>query len=90
MAALSGALSAFYIGQGQVKFVTCVMGISNLINIGLDMVFIFGWEPIVPSMGVKGAALATGIAQTSQALILGCNFLNARNRKRKGTGRWHF
>ncbi|CUI16666.1 putative multidrug efflux protein [Candidatus Protochlamydia naegleriophila] len=90
MAALSGALSAFYIGQGQVKFVTCVMGISNLINIGLDMVFIFGWEPIVPSMGIKGAALATGIAQTSQALILGCNFLNARNRKEKGTGRWHF
>lgn len=90
MAALSGALSAFYIGQGQVKFVTCVMGISNLINIGLDMLFIFGWEPFVPSMGIKGAALATGIAQTSQALILGCHFLNARNRKEKGTGRWHF
>lgn len=88
MAALSGALAAFYIGQGQVKFVTYVMGISNLINVILDMLLIFGWDPWLPALGIKGAALATGIAQTSQVVIFASNFLNARNRQEKGTGNW--
>ncbi|WP_068469592.1 MATE family efflux transporter [Candidatus Protochlamydia phocaeensis] len=88
MAALSAALSAFYIGRGKVKFVTWVMGLSNLVNVVLDWILIFGWEPFIPSLGIMGAALATGVAQTTQVLIFGCDFLRASNRSLYGTNRW--
>ncbi|KIC72017.1 hypothetical protein DB44_CS00190 [Candidatus Protochlamydia amoebophila] len=88
LAALSGAISAFYIGQGQVKCVTCVMAVSNLVNIGLDYLLIFGWEPWIPALGIKGAAIATGIALTVQVVIFGWDFFKASNRKEKGTNKW--
>lgn len=89
-AALSGALSAFYIGRGRVKFVTFIMALSNLINIGLDIVLIFGVDSWVPAYGIAGAAVATGIAQTCQAVIFFMAFIRKRNRALHGTGRWQF
>ena len=86
--ALSGALSSFYIGRGRVIFVTCVMGISNLINVGLDLLLIFGFDPWIPSYGIAGAAVATGIAQSFQAIIFFVAFIKPRNRQLYGTGRW--
>jgi multidrug resistance protein, MATE family len=85
---LSTALSAFYIGRGKVKFVTCIMVVSNFINVGLDYVLIFGWEDWIPSLGVAGAAIATGLAQLFQAIVFFIAFFRPRNQELFGTGRW--
>lgn len=87
-AALSAALSAFYIGRGKVKFVTFIMLGSNLINIILDALLIFGISPWIPSFGIAGAAWATGISQICQAAILFSAFFCKSNRQTFGTGRW--
>jgi len=87
-AALSAALSAFYIGRGKVGFVTAVMLGANLINILLDAVLIFGIAPWIPSFGIAGAAWATGISQVCQAAILFSAFFCRANRESYGTGRW--
>lgn len=87
-AALAAALSAFYIGRGRVKFVTLVMLGSNLLNIILDSILIFGVSPWVPAFGIAGAAWATGISQVCQAVILFSAFYCRSNRRHYGTGRW--
>jgi len=52
------------------------IGFANLLNLGLNPLFVFGIGPI-PEMGAEGAALATSIARTSMALflVLYCWFL---------------
>lgn len=87
-AALSAAMSAFYIGRGKVKFVTCVMLGSNLINVGLDALLIFGIPSWIPSLGISGAAWATGIALICQSTMLFSAFFCRKNRQKYGTGRW--
>lgn len=88
VAALSGALSAFYIGRGKVYFVTFVMVVANLLNIILDIILIFGVDPIIPSLGITGAAIATGAAQLFQAICLFLGFFRIKNRLLHGTSRW--
>lgn len=88
IAALSAALSAFYIGRGKVRFVTAVMLGANLINVLLDALLIFGFSPWIPPLGISGAAIATGIALTCQAAILFFAFFCKNNRQSYGTGRW--
>lgn len=87
-AAMAAALSAFYIGRGKVGFVTAVMLGSNLINVALDAVLIFGVSPWIPSYGIAGAAWGTGIAQVCQAVILFGTFICQKNRELYGTGKW--
>lgn len=87
--AMQAAIAGFFVGQGKTRLVTSVVVIANLVNMGLDYVLIFGIEGWVPSMGVKGAALATSTATIFQNLILGAIFLNQRNRKECGTSDWH-
>jgi MATE family multidrug resistance protein len=86
--ALEGALCSFFVGQGQIKLVTCSVLAANLCNILLDWLLIFGVEGWIPSMGVKGAAIATNMATLLQGLILGAVFLSKRNRLECGTTRW--
>ncbi len=86
--AISTAITAFYIGRGKALFVTFVMIISNIINVSLDAVLIFGVASWIPPLGIKGAALATGIAQICQATILFLAFFCPANRSLYGTGRW--
>lgn len=87
---MSAALSAFYIGRGSVKFVTMVVIFANLLNVALDLVFIFGYEPFIPSFGIAGAAIATGISQLVQCGILFFGFLRRKYREQFGTGNWSF
>ncbi|WP_226987388.1 MATE family efflux transporter [Parachlamydia acanthamoebae] len=77
---LIGSISGFYIGRGFTAVITKVVIVGNISNIFLDPLFIFGWGDF-QGMGVKGAALATGISWIAQGLILlGC-FLRASNQK---------
>ncbi len=45
--------------------------VSNVLNVGLNQVLIFGFAPLgVPSLGVRGAAIASSIAFSVQALLI--------------------
>lgn len=87
---LSAALSSFYIGRGSVNFVTLVVVVANILNIVLDLVLIFGFEPFVPSLGIEGAAIATGVSQVIQCAILFIGFIRKKHRHHFGTACWTF
>lgn len=80
------ALSAFYIGQGKTSIIKWLGILGNTVNVILDPLFIFGVDGWIPAMGIKGAAIATGIGIIVQAIILGAMFLSKKNRSDFGTG----
>jgi len=53
-------------GWGNTKTPMKILVVSNLANIILDPLFIFGWG-FVPAMGMKGAALATVLSRLGAA-----------------------
>ncbi|MBU4198650.1 MAG: MATE family efflux transporter [Verrucomicrobia bacterium] len=53
-------------GAGDTITPMQIMAISNVLNIVLEPIFIFGWGPM-SGMGVRGAALATVLAQAAAA-----------------------
>lgn len=59
---------AFYVGIINTKVLTVNALIMLFINIGLDYLFIFGKFGF-PAMGIKGAALASVIAEAASALF---------------------
>ena len=83
------ALTGFFIGIGQVTTVTWCALMGNIVNIVFDILFIFGYGP-VPEMGIKGAALATGLSQIVQTLFLGWIFLHKRYQDLYGTANSQF
>lgn len=85
---LATSLTTFYIGQGLVKFVTITVVLANIINVVLDLILIFGWEPFIQPLGIAGAAIATGISQIFQCVVLFAVFINKKHRKEAGTSRW--
>lgn len=90
MGPMIGALAAFNVGRGKTIAVTLVVATGNIINIILGYFFVFGIEGIIPSMGGKGAAIAMGISETIQAIMLFTIFLRAKNRELYGTGNFRF
>ena len=88
--ALNAAISAFFIGQGKTKLVMYLTIVANLINLGLDIILIFGVHNLLRPMGVPGAAIATTIAECVQFLVLILIFLNKKNRHYFFTGRFYF
>lgn len=85
-----GALEAFNIGRGKTLAVTIIAICANSLNILLDYLLVFGIEGFIPSMGLSGAAIATGIAQVIQVIILFILFLRPKNRKLFGTLNFRF
>ncbi|MCH9621636.1 MAG: hypothetical protein S4CHLAM20_10610 [Chlamydiia bacterium] len=67
---LIGACSAYFIGRGENYIVTISAVIGNLVNLILDYFMIFGIKGVLSPMGVKGAAIATGIGMSVQGLGL--------------------
>jgi MATE family multidrug resistance protein len=84
MNALYAALSAFWIGRGKPHLITGLIVASNGINIILDKLLIFGVDGWIPSMGIVGASLATGIGVSFQAIVLLVLFIQKKNRIRYG------
>lgn len=86
---LASAVSGFFVGRGHVKLVTFVSIGVNLVNIILDPILIFGYGPI-PECGAKGAAIATGISQAINAIILFTFFIKKKNHEKYGVANWKF
>lgn len=53
-----------------VKIPNFIIVVSAIINLFLDIAFVFGFGNIIPSMGVKGAALATLISRTFMGMVI--------------------
>ena len=65
---VSNAFGCFFSGRQKTDVVMCVTLISVVINVVLDYGLIFGnWG--LPEMGIRGAALATLLARSSDILI---------------------
>ncbi len=87
---LAAALGSFFVGQGRVKLVMVTIILSNILNVLLDFLLIYGVKNILSPLGATGAAYATGIAQTVQAFALLWVFLQPKNREDFGTHQWRF
>lgn len=73
--ALSAALQGFGRNDGAPVFVMISTIVSTALNIFLDWLFVF---PL--AMGLKGAAIATGISQVTGLVIVSIHFLRKRGR----------
>ncbi len=83
-------LQAFFRGIGDVKTPMRVAVVSNLLNIGLDAVLIFGLGPF-PRLTTLGAGIATAASQLVGFALLAGRFLGPRLAAAWGTRRaWRF
>jgi MATE family multidrug resistance protein len=89
LAPLNIALSAFFIGRGETFIVTMSAIVANIVNFILNYILIFGTSFLAPQ-GVKGAVIATIIAQAFSCLILAAVFFNKKNNKIYKTRRASF
>lgn len=85
---LNTALTSFYIGRGKTMLVTVLMTASYVFNFFLCWMLVFGVGNLIPSLGIRGAALAKCLSLGLACLILFCSFLRKKNRVLYGTGVW--
>lgn len=86
--AIFSALSGFYIGQGKTILITLAAIIANMVNIILSCILVFGYQNIIPELGVFGSAVATVIASFVEVFIIAGFFLSKANRQLYGTSRF--
>lgn len=85
---LQGCLACFYSGRGLTRPVMLVNLAGAVLNIPLNYCLIFGLGP-VPSLGVRGAALATVAAWAFMCLLYGLIVFREGNETRFGVrSRW--
>jgi MATE family multidrug resistance protein len=78
--AIKSSLASFFIGQGKTKIVTVSMAFGALNNVVLDYLLIYGVGDVIPSMGSRGAAMATVASELLQIIILAPAFFSKKNR----------
>jgi len=79
------AFSSFFIGTGKTRIVAYAAIAGNIANVILDILLIFGVPNFIPALGTKGAAIATGVSQCIQVLILLVPFFGAHCREKYHT-----
>ena len=84
------ALSSFFVGRGQSFVIIVVVMFGALVDFIFSILFVFGISEILPSMGVKGAALATVTSELTQICILLFLFLKKENRETYNTSDFSF
>lgn len=67
---MTPALSGIQAGQGDTETFARGQAVASLANIGLDPLFVFGIEDVVPGFGLDGIALATVACQTGLMLYM--------------------
>lgn len=87
---LIAALSCFYLGRGRIRLITIATLMTILINAGLDILLIFGIDPWIPPLGLRGAAWATVISQGLLSAGLFLLFLSPSNKHLYSTDQWRF
>ena len=88
--ALMTAFAGFFIGRGKTKILIVVALVANLLNVLLDWLLIFGVPPLIPEMGIQGAAIATSCGYAFQTIMLAIIFFRKRYRTEFGTNQWRF
>ncbi len=82
----SRVIEQFFYGIHRPRVVLCAAIVSNLSNIGLNYVLIFGNSDLgIPAMGLKGAAIGSVISWTLHFLILLLAFTSKPIREKFGT-----
>ena len=77
------SITAFFVGQGKTKIIACsAIIIGAITNIILDYLLIYGVPGKIPSLGCRGAAIATNMSEFSQVMILTCILFSSYNRKK--------
>lgn len=75
------ALSSFFVGRKQTVLPFTSVVVGNIINALLNFLLIFGSEDLgIPRLGMKGAALATLLAQCVSLGVLVIAFFSKHNR----------
>lgn len=82
------ALAGFFIGRGKTKLILFVVIVSNLLNILVSYLLIFGVQGIFSPMGLKGAAIGSSVGYVLEAGILLVLFLKKKNRVLYNTTNW--
>lgn len=82
------AVAGFFIGTKQSGIVAIASIISNILNIILNYLLIFGVQGYLKPMGAKGAAIGTSISWLVQFLIVFCAFLSTKQHIKYNTRKW--
>lgn len=88
--AANSAITGFFIGRGHPRLIQWMALTSNLVNIVLDPILIFGVGSLIPSFGMMGAAYATFIAELVQISVLFYVFMKKKNAQKYGTRNYKF
>ena len=78
---ISSAFTGFLSGIRSTKIIMITTLIPNLLNVGLNYIFIFG-KFGAPAMGIRGAALGTVIANSTAPIMLIIFILLSKNLKK--------
>lgn len=82
-------LTAFFVGTRRPNVILPAVLVSNVFNILLDWILIFGHFGL-PAMGALGAALATSVASLAAVIVLALFFVSPYNAENYGTRRITF
>lgn len=87
---LHSAIAGFFIGRGYPRVIQWMAVVSNLVNIILDPIFIFGIKGVFPSLGMMGAAYATLIGTLVQVVAVFLFFISKKHDKHFKTRDYRF